>query len=319
MGNNLPAKKYSAGQRTIRRLQFELDGDGTYYIDIAKALSALNRRFYRQGLYYYINKVEFHESTSSGIATATFNILPDNWVTKNAWVRGFKMYQMLNSRSNIPRNKYHDFKVRWSNGVDSYLNPVGIGSSYAGSEVGSTATSKALPLIGAEWNLSEYVVPSEDEEDPGVHGGTDTMDIHVMGGHAGAAPNFTSYGLISGYAKTRATVDGESPDLDEANAILDPLDLAFNDGHKELAEVLVDENEQPPYSTNDYPGESTVYHAQRAARLTTTSSSGVSRASGFCAPLGLLQLVTTGTAGAYAVTVELAPGPYHGVYAERVV
>ena len=63
-GNNLPAKKYKAGERTELSLRFVWNaGDGnttnTIYIDLAKALSMVNRRAYRQGLYYYVASIEF--------------------------------------------------------------------------------------------------------------------------------------------------------------------------------------------------------------------------------------------------------------------
>ena len=58
--NNLPAKRYKAGERTERTLRFvwevpntdtlETSNDSNIYIDIAQALSCVNRRFYRQGL-----------------------------------------------------------------------------------------------------------------------------------------------------------------------------------------------------------------------------------------------------------------------------
>ena len=81
-GANLPAKKYKKTSPTVTRLSFELNGNTTQFIDIARALSAVNRKFYRQGVYYYVNSVEVYNADPGVIDLHT---LPDNWVTKNAW------------------------------------------------------------------------------------------------------------------------------------------------------------------------------------------------------------------------------------------
>ena len=57
-GANLPSKKYTKSSPTVTRLSFECNGGSTEYIDVAKALSIINRKFARQGVYYYVNSVE---------------------------------------------------------------------------------------------------------------------------------------------------------------------------------------------------------------------------------------------------------------------
>ena len=84
-GANLPAKKYKKTTPTITRLSFECSGSGTKFVDIGSALSTLNRRFYRAGLYYYINSVEVYNNEAGVVDLHT---LPDSYVTKNAWNRG---------------------------------------------------------------------------------------------------------------------------------------------------------------------------------------------------------------------------------------
>ena len=53
-GANLPAKKYKKTNPTQLRLEFEGQGNITQFIDIGMALSAINRKFARQGVYYYV-------------------------------------------------------------------------------------------------------------------------------------------------------------------------------------------------------------------------------------------------------------------------
>ena len=112
-GANLPAKKYKKTSPTQTRLSFEFTGGETQFIDIGMALSAINRKFYRQGVYYYVNSIEVYNNEQGVVDLHT---LPDTWVTKNSWNRGFQLFQKMNSMvdgpvSNIGRPKYYDFKL----------------------------------------------------------------------------------------------------------------------------------------------------------------------------------------------------------------
>lgn len=78
-GANLPAKKYKKTSPTTTRLSFEFDGGATQFVDIGRALSILNRKFYRQGVYYYVNSVEIYNNETGVVDLHT---IPDNWVTR---------------------------------------------------------------------------------------------------------------------------------------------------------------------------------------------------------------------------------------------
>ena len=117
MGQNLPAKKYKAGERTARHLRFVFsvaDSEAETYIDIAKALSALNHRFYRQGLYYYVAKMTIHNSSNAWVSAT---VVPDTWMTKQAWMRGFRVWQKMQRRAQQAGGQqqavpiFRDFKV----------------------------------------------------------------------------------------------------------------------------------------------------------------------------------------------------------------
>ncbi len=119
--NNLPAKKYKAGERTERTLRFAWDAGndgGTKYIDLAKSLSTLNRRAYRQGLYYYVSSAYFINGSTAHVQ---INTLPDTWMTKVAWARGYKKWSRMNREAangsgSMIYPKYHDFKTQMVNG-----------------------------------------------------------------------------------------------------------------------------------------------------------------------------------------------------------
>lgn len=188
---NLPAKKYSAGERTVTKLRFTWDagsggsgGSPTFdvrYIDIAQALSVINRRAYRQGLYYYVASATMSNGSN---AYMQINTLPDTWMTKAAWLRGFRKWNQMNSKAQngSPGTiypKYHDFKVAMHNGGLTELLP-------ARGDVQSTTL-----LTCDEWIQSTFVT-----EDPYLHGGAasdtpveahnaDSFTAHMLGDQKG--------------------------------------------------------------------------------------------------------------------------------------
>ena len=308
-GANLPAKKYSKNSPTVTRLSFEFDGGSTQFIDIAKALSAVNRRFYRQGVYYYVNSVEIYNDETGVVDLHT---APDTWVTKNAHQRGFKLFQKMNSLvddvSGVGRPKYHDFKV--------YLNDLhrSTGSSLPQSYT-INAGNQAITVD--EWVYSTFT-SADDDQDGSAN--ADEFKVHLLGGHTGSSNNWTSVGLIKSYAESRVTVQNQAPNddnIDEADPLINIFDFSSEEQMNDIIQNLEIENDQPPYNYDNYLGE-TVSTMQHVARIGTEVGVGrVGRASGFCAPFGLICVDPHGVNTAFRVVLNLAVGTYHGVYAER--
>lgn len=304
-GANLPAKKYKKTSPTVLRLSFEGTGNTTRYIDIARALSIINRKFYRQGVYYYVNSVELYNNEDAFVDLHT---VPDNWVTKNAWNRGFKIFQEMNAQVDTPRPKYHDFKVRMStlqaedgsNTMDPEL--FGINSNF-------------VSLAPDEWVYSKFTTMVSDGGD------ADEFTAHMLGGHSGSEHTRTSIGLIKSYADSRAQPDAHGTPQLTSYVDDDPLanlfdasgDLAIRD----IIDNLDEDNDLTPYDASAYIGFSSS-HMQHVARLATSATTGrVAKASGFCAPFGLICVDPQETSTAYRIVINLAAGTYHGVYAER--
>ena len=112
---NFAAKKYNKGTPANIRLSFEFTGDATQFIDIAKALSIINRKMVRQGHYFYVNSVELYNNEDTFVDIHT---IPDNWVTRSAYRRGKATFEQMNELAMTKVNgitpKYHDFKVYMS-------------------------------------------------------------------------------------------------------------------------------------------------------------------------------------------------------------
>jgi len=310
-GANLPAKKYKKTSPTQTRLSFELSGDsGQDYIDIAKALSIINRKFYRQGVYYYVNSIEVYNNEQGVVDLYT---LPDNWVTKNAWNRGFAVFQKMNALTNSPltngiRPKYHDFKVHMTSGMQSQGSANPSLHNVAGTGTEHTAD---------DWVYSK-MVSADADADPAQE--ADDFEVHMIGAHTGSSDNWTSVGLIKSYAESRARPHVTAP-VTDTNLQTDPLLNIFDfSGEEQMNDIIAnleEDNDAPPYNLDNYVGE-TSGSLQHVARVGTEVGLGrVGRAAGFCAPFGLICVDSQSISSAFRVVLNLAQGTYHGVYAER--
>lgn len=321
IGSNLPAKKYKVGERTERTLRFKwdaLENGSTMYIDIAKALSTLNRRAYRQGLYYYVSGGYF---VNGSMAHCSINSLPDTYTTKLAWKRGFQAWNKMNARAmadDLPKvlPKFHDFKVSYANNTGASVLPVVYGSVGAG----DTPTS----YNADDWVLSEFVSEDPVDADPRNN---DHFDIHMLGPHDGSDNNWDSIGLIRSFHDTYARAAEPDPEHD-GDYNTDPIGNLFDAGetHQDIREHLEEQNDAAPYDAHLHVGASSMNEGTPVALCRTSSGSGAKMSfGGFCAPLGLLQVEVTdfgsesSDIGLVELVLEVTPGPYNGVYAERIV
>ena len=305
-GANLPAKKYKKTTPTQLRLSFEYTGNATRFIDIAKALSAVNRRFYRQGVYYYVNSVEVYNNEDAFVDLHT---LPDSWCTKNAHQRAFKIFQKMNALVTTPRPKYHDFKVYMSDlhRTTGSSNPDmhGINGGYSN-------------VLSDDWVYSQFTSADDDGD---ATQDADEFVMHMLGPHVGSAGNWTSVGAIKSYSETRREPDQSGEPILPAGHAADPLlnlfDMSSEEMLNDIASNLDTDNDATPYNADLYVGEE-LNSMQHVARLATSVSSGrVAKASGFCVPFGLICVDPQATATAYRVVINLAAGTYNGVFAER--
>lgn len=310
LSRNLPAKKYSHSNPTELRLSFEFSGNTTKFIDIARALSAINRKFFSQQAYYYVSKVELYNNEDAFVDIHT---LPDTWVTKNAYRRGRAMFEKMNELldpavSQIASAQYYDFKVYMS---DRHRTT---GSA----EVNTYDINSAPNPEGVdEWAYSQ-LISADDDGDATQQ--ADNFYLHMLGGHAGTHANWNSVGLVKSYGESRSTVSQFGPN-ETAVDLTDPLMNLFDNSSEEqindIATRLQLDNDETPYDSDVYVGEN-LGMAQQARLVTTTTLGRTDSAPGFCAPMGLICVDPQSTATAYRIVLTLAPGTYHGVYAERV-
>ena len=303
--------------------------NGYGVLDIGWALSQQNRKAYRQGMEYAISNVEIFGLDPAAEGSVQLFRLPNTWVTANAWVKAFKIWQaqqddaMDSSGSRSTAARYRDFKLYYNNGHRT--------GEYAGATVAqmhpsgflSQATAQVIDS-GAmmEWEASTFTVPN-------LGGGGGTTE-EFYGGMLGG--DISTYrGLIRAYAESRSRPNPLDP-----STVTDPLSppvvegglyAEMQDVGEDLEEILDgvrNQNNAAPYviggvdSAHEfYPwgtnqgSDQGVSHDRlivRAGSTISTDSTGP-----FTALLGLLWFNNGGSA--VECRIHITPGSYHGVMA----
>ena len=124
-------------------------------------------------------------------------------------------------------------------------------------------------------------------------------------------------------------MDSDEP-LAASDMVSDPITNLFDagDSHDEVITLMNTENDLPPYDHDNLVGalddDDSLVVAQCATGGAGAGTVGI--ATGFCAPFGLIKIITdespddgSSSIGSIEVNLELVPGSYHGVYAERVI
>lgn len=326
------ATKKKAKTPAVRYLRYEVTNSSTpgtetsHYIDLARDLSAINRRLYRQGRAYHVKRISIVSSnTIAGMTHVdqseipgvseftqpagrfTVSCVPDSWTVRNAWRRGFEMWNKMNKQSTLAdssslKPKFHDFKIR------------GIGS-YAPSPTFETPKDNGGGNLSlGEWTYTQLVSPDGTTS-------ADNFSLTLLGGHVGAAGSRSSVSLVKSYAESRATVQDNDPNRTAVD-IDDPLINLFDDGTvvDEITNNLLFHNEDTPYDNDLYPGETGNMPQPLVVQQTTLGADGRATVGGFTAICGLLEFETTSPIAddVYSVLVELGEGSYRGVAAEVI-
>jgi len=317
---NMPSKANKKKNPTVTRLSFECPAGGaTQFIDIGMALSAVNRKFFRAGLFYYVNSIEIYNDEQGVVDLLT---APDNWITRNAHTRGSKLFDKMNDLVDYPVSAgnleptYHDYKV--------YLNAQHTTTGTLSPSL-HTINAASQTINSDDWVYSVFTSADDDHSEVAtLPGDADEFTTHLVGGNTGTDGQWESIGLIRSYGQSRMTVSPTSPD--DANVLTtDPLmqifDFSSEEQMNDIITNLREDNDAPPYDYNIYVGEENT-NLQHVARVGTEVGLGrVGRASGFCVPYGLICIdphsFAAGPGTSFRVVVNVAAGNYKGVYAER--
>jgi len=260
---------------------------------------------------YAVGKINFgFEGNPQQILNVQLSVLTagNTWVVHNAWKKAYAHWiaQQRNARRLIGQSAkptWEDFKV--------YLDD----AHRAGTSLGVLAGDGGAVGTG-EWDYSRLVWEADDNS-------IDRPYLHIIGGDVST----TDWGLILGYQQSRATVQPEDPDLPQeySNNMYAKLATDENVVADEVASDMEENNDEPPYDQDDYPGNDTNSDAPWLQDFAIASSTvPVGTVPGFVAQCGLikLQLIghdvadgAAGTAPSTTIQVHLVPGNYKGVAA----
>lgn len=305
------AKTKKKATPAVRHLRYEVTNSSTentetsHFIDLARDLSAINRRLYRQGRDYHIRKVTVTSiNTPNNAGRISVSTVPNSWMAREAWKRGFENWNKQRKEAigtnPITPGKYADFKVHLSNdgkGATKLVPKDNGGNSVA---------------LG-EWQYAVLHTPDGTTS-------ADDFTLHMLGAHVGSAGSWQSIGLIQSYGETRTTVQSSDPNV-PSTAKDDPLVNLFDHGTNddEVLNEVNQDNDQPPYSVTDYPGDNTNM-AKPLVMQTGALSDGRVVLGGFNAIAGLLEIECKSglVDDVFEVLVEIAPGNYRGVAADVI-
>ena len=299
--------------------------NGTSYIDLAKDLSKVNRRLYRQGMTYVVQDVQW--SVSSGLKITdiqgiTLSTSGNSWIVHNAWKKGFAAWRRqvreVENATGVKAGTWNDFKVY----LDDSMEDGTILEPYA---------SDGAVYVAGDWDYSALVFDDDGTEKD--------LKMHLIGSSNLADTNEESgIGLINEYQESRASVQDNDPKVPAGAS-----DTIFAKlmGTDELTDRLVDNieaaNDNPPYAISDYPGGAVNADSAVPVRFgSVTAQQAQGLIPGFIAPCGLIKVFNSymvlqdadsngafaiddvyavGTAQTAVVLITLAPGPYRGVLA----
>ena len=297
----------------VRYLRYELTNSAnpgtetSHFIDLARDLSACNRRLMRQGRRYFIKRITVVSKNTQNLNNRiSFSTVPESWVTQMAWKRGFEVFKEMNKRAMVNvagsdiSGTWADFKVYMStdhrNGTK--LNPLDNGGN---------------AVLPGEWIYSRFISPDGTTS-------SDEFDGVLLGDHVGSAGTRISVGLVKSYGESRATVSFGDPAV-PGTLSDDPLINVFDYGTEidEVLNRLESDNDTPPYDQVNYPG-SNGNMPKPLVVQDTTLVDGKSTVGGFSAFCGLIEIESTADEkdDIYSILVELAPGSYRGIKADVI-
>lgn len=309
-------------QATHRFLYYELahsgNGEDAHYIDLAKGLSNMNRRLYRQGMTYHIANISVHDS--QGDCRILFSTAPNTWATNLAWKTAFENWKRLRAETleaigeSASTPTWSDFKV--------YLNKEMVRDA----DWPEIIEDEQQAIGKGEWDYSDMSFWKGS-----VH--YDNYAIGLMGAHqfsaindetTGHDPNYHGYiSCLEGLQEIRTVPESPTMDGSYNDAVFSGMTLAAGAMQDDIIEELNKEGDMPPYSlafvgSSDNPTADTGAFPCREAHV-ASDYQPMARVGGFPVPCGLLQIETTASENnTIGILIEIAAGDYKGVSAVKM-
>lgn len=274
---------------------------GEFYIDIAKSMSIVNRKLYRQQGLWHVHGAcvyaDVNDANGPGTVGVPFTVAlsgaPRNWVTRNSLVKAFESWkdqQALAYKAASPsiKPKWQDFKVYLNENHRTWIGSKEL-EPYSGHMFGGID-----PFDVGEWKHSKLVWEELDSSNPShptiqKH----ETDMHILGPDFPGVTGFESVGLIKQYAKSRSRV--QSPDPATLTSPQDNIytrsEESIDERAMEIVENMAGDNDQPPYDVDAYPGGPSNGYEPYLYAFAANASTGKRKVTlnGFAVPNGLLE------------------------------
>jgi len=301
-------------QSTNVILDFLIQPDSGQYIDLAKCLSAVNRRMYRQGMVYSVDFIEYIGSGGDDIAIAK---IPEGYCTHRAYSFIYDLWrkqraEALEETEPLAPGKWSDFKLymeRSHKDAVADLMPKGCTD-------GTAILNSQVSYGNAEWNYADIIY-----HDAAAPGTSNQLSLIMMG----------SDDLVAGVgsvmnAWSDARIRTQNPDplagVSASGNWAAQTGENTADQMEQVVNLIEDENDSPPYGNqpdvnldpiivgfNSMPGGVLLDKA-----VTGSTGRPVSLDGGLI-PLGLLKLDLAGAPAGGILRVHMTRGTYKGVAA----
>jgi hypothetical protein len=313
------------GYLTQRYLYYDLNHTGTdedfHYIDLARDLSAVNMRLYRQGMVYGVQSFSIHDSQEN--TEVRIGTIPTVWPVLSAYRLARRQWnrQIKSVDTGGIRGAWDDFRIFMNTDhVTDTDQPVVVNIE------SHSAGTKNESILYGEYNASMLSATTHGSDCclAMLGAGNSGFNGNVPAGYGGAACDGI-IGMVAEWSRLKADV----PETPESGTD-DAASSAFGDGVLGLRDTTYDNdmldrieefNDNPPYGTNigAYLAESAIdsWTVREAHMATGQKSVMLPGCEVFC---GLMQVETKSATDGNTIglLVELAPGAYKGVHALEI-
>jgi len=268
-------------------------------IDLAKDLSVVNRRLYRQGYQYAVASVTVAR-VMPGLTAFAVQTAGNTWMVHNAWKKGKALWdrQQREVERALPgiQGTWADFKIELDDNSTAAI---------------STIASDAGTIVPDEWNLSNYVWDDD---------GTERQPTFCL---LGSTSVNTKIGLVQEYHIARSQVVAGPTVPSEASDSIFAKSLGTDEMSDMLLDVVESDNDLGPYDMSEMVGGDTVADCPFLQDFVTSTMENPGTSRPFTAECGLLRLAMQSVLAdgqsasdiAHFVQVRLVPGSYKGVLA----
>ena len=295
------------------------DSTGNFTIDLSQVASAINRRFYRQGLNWAVGGFKFISPVTGSIKISK---LPNTWSLANGWTKTFKSWQrqqreaLEDGQQESVAAKFNDFKI--------HMDTVHVAAGFSSNLLPRDASfNTALP---GEWQASQLVVPNFGG--PGTN--YEPLIMGVGDRHGGFGAPGSAFSLIELYQNSRSVP--QSPDPAVPAPVLSSdniLNLMFDvgDNNTDVLENAITKNDDLPYDQNEYPGGPTnmpglqTHDVAQVVSYGAPTDVGTQYCKGGSFPCGLIRVSysPTGNSSALGILIDLVPGNQRGYMTESMM